>query len=432
VLRKPHVVILGGGFGGLNAARAFRREEVDVTLVDRTNHHLFQPLLYQVATAALAPSDIAAPIRWILRHQQNVTVCLGEVVAVDVNARVISLNQDHRPIAYDYLIVATGSRQSYFRHPEWESTAPGLKTLEDAVHIRRRFLLAFEEAEQSEDPAVRAALMTFVVVGGGPTGVELCGVLPDIARKALYPDFRRIDTRQTRVILIEGGSRVLGAFPEQLSAHAHRDLEQLNVEVRLNSIVTDVTPDAVYIGEERIPARTVIWAAGNAASSVARSLGAPLDSAGRVIVNADLSIDGHPEVFVIGDLAHMVENGRELPGVAQVAMQGGRAAARNIIRTIRGQPRQPFHYVNKGDLATIGRNKAVADLGPLKVGGRFAWWLWLFIHITYLIGFRNRLSVLLQWAYAYFTYQRGVRLIIGTERKTRSPDTTSVDTANAH
>jgi len=432
VLRRPHVVILGGGFGGLNAARALRHADLDVTLIDRTNHHLFQPLLYQVATAALAPSDIAVPIRWILRHQKNVTVFLGDVVAVAVDARVVSLDQDHRSIAYDYLIVATGSRQSYFRHPAWESIAPGLKTLEDAAHIRRQFLLAFEEAERSDDPTVRATLMTFVVAGGGPTGVELCGVLPDIARNALYRDFRRIDTRQTRVILIEGSSRVLGAFPEQLSAHAHHDLEQLGVEIRLNALVTNVTPDAVHIGEECIPTRTVIWAAGNAASPIAKSLGVQLDSVGRVIVNADLSINGHPEVFVIGDLAYLVENGRELPGVAQVAMQGGRAVARNVICTIRGQPRQPFHYVNKGELATIGRNKAVADIGPLKVGGRLAWWLWLFIHITYLMGFRNRVSVLIQWAYAYFTYQRGVRLIIGTERRTRSPDSTSVDIADAH
>jgi NADH dehydrogenase len=412
---RPHVVILGGGFGGLNAARAFRRVDVDVTLIDRTNHHLFQPLLYQVATAALAPSDIAAPIRWILRNQRNVTVLLGEAKKIDAKERLVYLDQDRHPVSYDYLIVATGSRQSYFGHPEWESVALGLKTLEDAAHIRRKFLLAFEEAEKSDDLAVRAELMTFVVVGGGPTGVELCGVFPDIARKALYRDFRRIDTRQTRVILIEGGSRVLTAFPEKLSAHAHRDLVQLGVEVRLNAIVTNVTPDAVYIGEERIPTRTVIWAAGNAASPIARSLGVPLDSVGRVIVNTDLSIDGYPEVFVIGDLAHSVENGRELPGVAQVAMQGGHAAARNIIRMIGGQTRQPFHYVNKGNLATIGRNKAVADIGPLKIGGRLAWWLWLFIHITYLIGFRNRISVLTQWAYAYFTYQRGVRLVIGSE-----------------
>jgi NADH dehydrogenase len=425
VLRTPHVVILGGGFGGLNAARALRRADVDVTLIDRTNHHLFQPLLYQVATAALAPSDIAVPIRWILRNQKNVTVLLGEAKEIDVKERTVYLDQDQRPVSYDYLIVATGSRQSYFRHPEWESVAPGLKTLEDAVHIRRQFLSAFEEAEKSDDLAVRAEFMTFVVVGGGPTGVELCGVFPDIVRKALYRDFRRIDTRRTRIVLIEGGPRVLAAFPEQLSVHAHRDLEQLGVEVRLNTMVTKITPDAVYIGEERIPTRTVIWAAGNAASPVARSLGVPLDSTGRVIVKADLSIDGQPEVFVIGDLAHSVENGHELPGVAQVAMQGGRAAARNIMRTMRGQPRQPFHYVNKGDLATIGRNKAVADIGPLKISGRFAWWLWLFIHITYLIGFRNRIGVLTQWAYAYFTYQRGVRLIIGSERGTYPPNSTS-------
>jgi NADH dehydrogenase len=416
-VRRPHVVILGGGFGGLNAARALKRADVDVTLIDRTNHHVFQPLLYQVATAALAPSDIAAPIRWILRNQRNVTVLLGEATEINVHERVVYLDEERRPVSYDYLIVAIGSRQSYFRHPEWEAIAPGLKTLEDAEHIRQRFLLAFEDAEESDDPMVRAELMTFVVVGGGPTGVELCGVLPDIARKALYRDFRRIDTRQTRVILIEGGSRVLSAFPEQLSRQAHQDLEQLGVEIRLNAIVTNVTPEAVYIGEERIAARTVVWAAGNAASPVAKSLGVPLNRAGQVIATADLSIESHPEVFVIGDLAQMTEDGQELPGVAQVAMQGGRAAARNILRSMRGQPREPFHYVNKGNLATIGRNKAVAEIGPLKIGGRVAWWLWLFIHITYLIGFRNRISVLIQWAYAYFTYQRGVRLIIGSRRE---------------
>lgn len=419
-MRKPHVVILGGGFGGLNAARALKRADVDVTLIDRTNHHVFQPLLYQVATASLAPSDIAAPIRWILRHQRNVTVLLAEAQEIDANQRVIYVDPERRPITYDYLIVATGSRQSYFQHPEWESLAPGLKTLEDAAHIRQRFLLAFEEAEKSDDPVVQSELMTFVVVGGGPTGVELCGVVPDIARKALYPDFRRIDTRRTRVILIEGGSRLLNAFPKELSARAHRDLEELGVEIRLNTTVTNVTPDGVYVGEERIPARTAIWAAGNAASPVAKSLGVPLTRSGQVIVNPDLSIEGHPEIFVIGDLAHMTEHEHTLPGVAQVAMQGGRATAKNILRTICGEDRQPFHYVDKGNLATIGRNKAVAEIGPLKIGGWVAWWIWLFIHILYLIGFRNRISVLIQWAYAYFTYQRGVRLIITRERAIRA------------
>jgi NADH dehydrogenase len=415
VTRRPHVVIVGGGFGGLYAARALKRAPVDVTVVDRTNHHLFQPLLYQVATATLAPSDIAAPIRWLLRKQRNTTVLMAEVERVDVERRVVMLEQG-RELAYDYLIVAAGARHSYFNHPEWEAIAPGLKNIQDAREVRRRFLLAFEEAEKEEDAARRDAWLTFVIVGGGPTGVELAGIMPDIARNALRDEFRRIDTRRTKVILLEGGPRLLPSFPESLSARTLRDLRELGVDVRLQSIVTRVERDAVYVGDERIPTCTVIWAAGNAASPLGASLGAPRDRAGRVLVEPDLSVPGHPEVFVVGDLAAArVRDDRWVPGVAQGAIQGGRAAARNVIRTLRGEPRERFRYRNKGDMATIGRHRAVADFGRVRTAGLLTWWMWLFLHILYLAGFRNRLSVLLEWAYAYFTYQRGSRLVVGRE-----------------
>ncbi|MGI8618514.1 MAG: NAD(P)/FAD-dependent oxidoreductase [Gemmatimonadaceae bacterium] len=414
--QRPHVVIIGGGFAGLNAARALRRAQVQITLVDRTNHHLFQPLLYQVATASLSPGDITAPIRWILRRQKNVFVMLGEVTGIDVASRTVSLDSARRWITYDYLVLAPGGRHSYFSHPEWESLAPGLKSIEDAVEMRRRFLLSFERAELCDDDAERAAYQTVVIVGAGPTGVELAGAIPDIAYKALPRDFRRIDTRMTRVILVEAGDRVLPAYPAALSQRARRDLEALGVEVRLNSIVTEVRADRVCIGDDSIPARTVFWAAGNEISPLTRFLGASLDRAGRVLVEPDLTVAGHPEVFVIGDAAHIVCGGRTVPGVAPAAMQQGRAAGRNIARSLAGKERVPFDYFNKGDLATIGRHKAVADFGRFHFGGRLAWWLWLTIHITYLIGFRNRATVLIEWAYAYFTYQRGVRLITGSER----------------
>lgn len=414
--RRPHVLIVGGGFAGLHAARALRRAPVRVTLVDRTNHHLFQPLLYQVATASLSPGDITAPIRWILRRQRNVFVILGEVTGLDLESRTASLDAGRRSITYDYLVLAPGGRHSYFAHPEWESFAPGLKSVEDAAEMRRRFLLSFERAELCEDDAERAAYQTIVIVGGGPTGVELAGAIPDIAYKALRRDFRRIDTRQTRVILLEAGPRVLPSFPESLSERARRDLEALGVEVRLNALVTEVREDRARIGDESIPAHTVFWAAGNEISPLTKLLGAPLDRAGRVLVEGDLTVPGHPEVFVIGDAAHVVCAGRMVPGVAPAAMQQGRSAGRNIARSLAGKDRIPFDYFNKGDLATIGRHKAVADFGRLRFGGRFAWWLWLTIHIMYLIGFRNRATVLIEWAYAYFTYQRGVRLITGSER----------------
>ena len=406
----PHVVILGGGFGGVLAARQLRSAPVRVTLIDRTNHHVFQPLLYQVATAGLAPSDITSPIRWMLRRQRNVTVLMAEVTAIDPRRRVVVVEGGERELAYDYLVAATGARHSYFGHGEWEAHAPGLKSLEDALEIRRRFLLAFEEAEKTDDAEERRALLTFVLVGGGPTGVELAGVMQEIAR-GMRRDFRRIDTRQTRVILLEGGSRVLPSFPESLSTRAHQNLVELGVEVRVNALVTRVAPDAVWVGDECITARTIFWAAGNEASPIGRSLGSRHDRAGRVEVKPDLSVEGHPEVFVIGDLAIVKKDGKQVPAVAPAAMQMGTTAARNILRDLRGDPRVSFQYRNKGDLATIGRYKAIADFGKFHVTGRLAWWFWLFVHIMYLVGFRNRLSVLLQWAYAYFTYQRGVRLI---------------------
>ncbi|HEY0971214.1 MAG TPA: NAD(P)/FAD-dependent oxidoreductase [Gemmatimonadales bacterium] len=413
---RPHVVIIGGGFAGLHAARRLKRVPVDVTVIDRTNHHLFQPLLYQVATATLSPADVSVPIRWILRSNPRASVVLGEVDGVDLARRVVSYDGGAREVAYDYLVVAAGARHSYFGHDEWESCAPGLKSLTDALEIRRRFLTSFEIAEKLDDPELRRAWQTFVIVGAGPTGVELAGILPSIARGAFRRDFRRIDTRDTRVVLIEGGPRVLSAFPESLSERALADLRELDVEVRLGSIVTRVERDAVYVGEERIPTRNVFWAAGNAASPLVRALGVETDRAGRAIVEPDLSVPGHPELFVVGDAAAArQEDGSPVPGVAPAAMQMGRAAAENIARSVRGEPRERFHYVNKGDLATIGRHKAVASFGRgrLRFGGTFAWLLWLFVHIMYLVGFRNRVSVLFQWSYAYFTFQRGVRLIMG-------------------
>lgn len=412
---RPHVVIIGGGFGGLTAARRFRGMPVDVTMIDRNNHHTFQPLLYQVATATLNPSDITAPIRYVLRHQKNATVLLAEVTRIDVERRTVtigeSIDEGHRDIAYDYLIIAAGARHSYFGHDAWERAAPGLKTIDDALEIRRRFLLAFERAELTEDPTERDEYMTIVVVGGGPTGVELAGLIPDVTR-GLWRDFRHIDPSKVRVILLEGAPRLLATFPEKISARALDDLCELGVEVRLNSIVSRVDADAAYVGDERIPTRTILWAAGNAASPLARYLGVKLDRAGRVQARPDLSIPGHPEIFVVGDMAALTDvRGVVVPGVAPAANQEGKRAAENIKLLMRGERTVPFRYVNKGNLATIGRYKAVADFGSFQVTGSLAWWFWLIVHIMYLVGFRNRLSVLLQWAYSYFTYQRGVRLI---------------------
>ncbi len=413
-VKKPRVVIIGGGFAGIAAARALKGNEVEVVLIDRTNHHLFQPLLYQVATATLAPSDIAVPIRWILRHHENVRVAMGEVTHIDTAACRVELDHGSAEESYDFLVVAAGARHAYFGHDEWEANAPGLKSLDDALEIRHRFLKAFEEAERCTDPAEREALQTIVIIGGGPTGVELAGLMTTIARDVMHDDFRRIDTRQTKVILLEGGSRILPAFDEHLSAEAFHDVAELGVDIRLNSIVTRIEDGAVYVGDERIATRSVFWAAGNAASPLGSLLGAPLDKAGRVQVQSDLSVPGHPEIFVAGDLAAFVrEDGRPVPSVAPAANQMGSFAAKNILRTVRHQERRDFRYFNKGDLATIGRHRAVAAFGKLDFTGIPAWLLWLFVHIMYLVGFRNRVTVLIQWAWAYFAYQRGSRLITG-------------------
>jgi NADH dehydrogenase len=411
---RPRVVIIGGGFGGLMAARALNHTPVDVTVIDRNNHHTFQPLLYQVATATLNPSDITAPIRHILRYQRNATVLLANVTGIDVGNRTLTVDEGDgriRTLGYDYLIAAPGARHSYFGHDQWEKDAPGLKTIDDALEIRRRFLLALERAELVDDPAERDAYLTIVVVGGGPTGVELAGLIPDVLR-GIRRDFRRVDPTRARVVLIEGGPRLLAAFPQEISDRARADLEELGVEVRLNSVVTRVERGVACIGDDCIHTRTIFWAAGNAASPLGKMLGVPLDRAGRVIVQPDLSIPGHPEVFVVGDLAALTDvRGVRVPWVAPAAMQEGKRAANNVKLLLRGEQTVPFRYRNKGDLATIGRYKAVADFGSFRVVGWIAWWFWLFVHIMYLVGFRNRISVLLQWAYSYFTYQRGVRLI---------------------
>ena len=410
--RRPRVVIVGGGFGGLYAARALKRDEVDVLLLDRTNHHLFQPLLYQVATATLAPSDITAPIRWLLRKQRNATVLMEEVAHVDTSRCVVATT-DGREHAYDYLILATGARHAYFSHPEWEPLAPGLKSIDDAIELRRRILTAFERAERIDDAEERAAWLTFVVVGGGPTGTELAGMLPTIARHALGHDFRRIDPTSARVILVEGGPKILSSYPDELSEHARRDLINLGVDVRTGTLVSEIGPHHVVAGGERIHAHTILWAAGNTASSLGKELNTRLDRAGRVQVEPDLSVPGRREIFVIGDLAATTTDGKPVPGVAPAAMQMGALAAKNIRRDLEQRERVPFRYRNKGDLATIGRYRAIADFGRLRVTGSLAWWFWLFLHILYLAGFRNRISVLVEWAYSYFTYQRGARLITG-------------------
>jgi NADH:ubiquinone reductase (H+-translocating) len=434
----PRVVIVGGGFGGLSAAKALRREAVDVTLIDRTNHFLFQPLLYQVATGLLSPADIAVPTRFLLRKHGNTTVLLGDVKTIDLERRIVRAD-DGLEVAYDYLIVAPGARHSYFGHDEWEPIAPGLKTLDDARQIRRRFLLALERAEKSTDPIEQESLLTFVVVGGGPTGVELAGILPTLARKGFRSDFRRLDTRRVRVLLIEGGPRLLPTFPPALSARAHRDLEELGVECRTGAMVTRLTRDSVYIGQERIAASTVFWAAGNAASPLISAMGIAVDRAGRAMVNADLSVPDHPEVFVIGDAA-AVRMGpanpgpsasaapqQYVPGLAAAANQMGDHAARIIARSLQAQPRRPFRYRDKGSMAVIGRGRAIVDLGRVKLTGILAFYAWVFVHLLYLAGgFRNRAGVMLEWAYAYLTYRPGARLLTSEDVKSEVGDSSSV------
>ena len=417
----PRVVIVGGGFGGLEAAKKLVCENVHLTVIDRTNYHLFQPLLYQVATAALSPADIAAPIRAVLHKCKNAEVMLAEVQSVDVNTRVVHAGDLN--VQYDYLILATGARHSYFGHPEWERLAPGLKSLEDAVEIRRRILLAFEYAEKISDPAARAAAMTFVIIGGGPTGVEMAGAIAEIARHTLARDFRHIDPSSARVVLIESESQVLATFPEDLRTSAMKQLQDLGVEVRTGVHATDLTEAGLRVGDEFIPCRVKIWAAGNTASFVGKSLGVPVDRVGRVIVQDDLTIPGHPEVQVIGDLANFTgKDGKSLPGVSPVAMQQGRHAARNILNMIEGRKPQRFWYFDKGSMATIGRNKAVADLRLLHLSGLPAWVAWLFVHTLFLVGFRNRVVVLFQWAWAYFTFNKGARLITRNfQAETRPP-----------
>ena len=405
-------MIIGGGFGGLYCARKLARLPVRVTVVDRKNHHTFQPLLYQVASAVLSPGDIASPIRAILRRRENVRVLLDEAVGFDLERRRVQLRDQE--LEYDYLVVAAGATHSYFAHPEWEPLAPGLKTIEDALEIRRRILLAYELAERraagGEPPSLQ-----FVVIGAGATGVELAGALAEIARHALQHDFRSIDPSRTRVLLLEGGPRVLPSYPEDLSRSAEEQLKHLGVEVRTNAKVTGLEPGIVRIGDEVLPAAVTLWAAGVAASPLGRMLGAPTDRSGRVLVAPDLSVPGHPEVFCIGDLAAVTErDGRPVPGVAPAAIQMGEATAENIARSISGQPRQPFRYWNKGNLATIGRAAAVADFGRIHVSGVVAWMMWLVVHIFFLIGFRNRALVMLEWAWAYFTHRRPTRLITGS------------------
>ena len=409
---NPRVLILGGGFGGLWAAQALRKAPVDVVLVDRTNHHLFTPLLYQVATAGLSAPAIAGPLRHILARQRNATVLLGEVTAIEADQKQVVLD-DGRRLAYDYLVVATGTTHSYFGHADWAPFAPGLKTLDDALEIRRRVLLGFERAEWEADPAQRDAWLTFVVIGGGATGVELAGTFAEIARHTLRGEFRRIDPRKARVVLVEGTERVLPTYPSDLSEKARLQLERLGVTVWTGRMVTRVDADGVSLGEERLPAKTVVWAAGVAASPLGASLGAPLDRAGRVRVEPDLSVANHSEIFIVGDLA-AVEG---VPGIAPAAKQMGHHAARNIRRSVEGKQRHPFHYRDYGQLATIGRNSAVAQIGKLELSGYPAWLMWLLAHIYFLINFRNRLVVMIDLAGAYWTFHRYARIII-TKRLT--------------
>ena len=412
---SPRVVVIGAGFAGINAAKALAKAPVGLTVVDRKNHHTFQPLLYQVALAVLSPAEIASPVRTVLRRSHNTEVLLGEVSGFDLEKRLVRL--DGLELPYDYLIVGAGATHAYFGHPEWEESAPGLKTLEDAIEIRRRVLMAFETAEREVVAGRSCPPLTFVVIGAGPTGVELAGAIADIAGRHLRKEFRAIDPRQSKIILLEGGPRVLPAYPEDLSASAQRQLESMGVEVRTNALVTSIEADSVSIGKEKIPAAVILWGAGVSASPLGRMLGVPTDRAGRVIVQPDLTVPGHPEVFVVGDLASAKRhNGQPVPGVAPAAIQMGRFAARQIKRSVEGKPREHFEYLDKGSLATIGRSHAIADLpGKIHISGYFAWLAWLFIHLFFLIGFRNRFFVMIEWAWAYITYNHSARLITGAD-----------------
>ena len=410
----PHVVIVGGGFAGLWATRALASAPVRITLLDRGNHHLFQPLLYQVATAGLSAPDIAAPLRHILRRQRNCTVLMEDVAAIEPAASRLRLS-DGRMIDYDFLLLATGATHAYFGHDDWAAHAPGLKTLDDALHIRRRVLSAFERAEAEPDPAARRALLIFAIVGGGPTGVELAGTLAEIARHTLKREFRRIDPRETRVLLLEAGPRVLASFPESLSAKAQQQLEKLGVDVLTGTPVRDIDDDGLLLGDERIAARTVLWAAGIAASPLARSLGVELDRSGRVPVRTDLRAPGIDNIYVAGDLASLQQDGKQVPGVAPAAKQMGAHVAHAIRARLNGRDAPAFRYRDYGNLATIGRMAAVVHLGKLKLSGAIAWWFWLLAHVFFLIGFRNRLVVMLNWTWAYWTYQRAARIILGRD-----------------
>jgi NADH:ubiquinone reductase (H+-translocating) len=414
VEQKKRVVIVGAGFGGLHAARKLARAPVAITLIDRRNHHTFQPLLYQVAMAGISPGEIAAPIRWVVRGRRNIEVLLGEVQDFDLERRKVKLPD--LAVAYDYLIVAAGATHAYFGHDEWEPFAPGLKTIEDALEIRRRILLAFELAERQAWAGEHPVPLNFVIVGGGPTGVELAGTLAEISRQVLANEFRSIDPATTKIILVEGGPRVLPTYAEDLSRSAEEQLRRLGVEVHTSAMVTKIEPAAVWMKETRLDAAVILWAAGVLASPLGKKLGVPVDRAGRVLVSPDLSIPGHPEVFVIGDLAALGdEHGKPLPGVAPVALQEGAAVARNIERDLGGEARKNFHYFDKGSLATIGRAAGIAQFGRIHISGYLAWLSWLFVHIFFLIGFRNRVIVLLQWAWSYFTHERGARLITGDQ-----------------
>lgn len=416
----PHLVIIGGGFAGLWATRALASARIRITLVDRRNHHLFQPLLYQVATAGLSAPDIAAPLRHILGDQRNVEVRLGEVTAIDKDSRQIIL-ADGSHLGYDTLMLCTGATHAYFGHDEWAADAPGLKTLDDAIALRRKLLLAFERAESEPDPARKAAWLSFAVVGGGPTGVELAGTLAEIARHTLRNEFRHIDPASAKVRLVEAGPRVLSTFPEVLSLKARRQLEKLGVEVLTGTPVSDINSDGFQLGDHFVPARTVVWAAGVAASPLARTLDVPLDRAGRVPVQPDLTLDGHPEIFVAGDLAALSQaDGRPVPGVAPAAKQMGKHVAAIIRARLENKPAPgPFNYQDFGNLATIGRMAAIVHLGRLQLSGVLAWWFWLAAHVFFLIGFRNRIVVLLNWAVAYWSYQRSARIIFGDDREDR-------------